>query len=565
MRVKILQNFLILFFIAIFFRLFFWQVILADKLQSKAENQHFQSFTTLGSRGKIFFSDNSILASVKPTFLMYGLPKVMRVEDKNAASTILAKILAKGTDEELEIKKELVEKLSEDLYWVSLRKNVDLEKKERIEELKMKGLGFENSSSRFYPEGSTSAHLLGFVGQDNKGDDTGYFGIEGFYNGDLRGIAGRFRQEIDSFGLPIIIGKLLGSAPKNGKDLVLNIDPTVQFVVEKTLKAGVEKYGAAGALAIIMDPKTGAVLGMSSFPNYDPLNFNKFSKDFFKNPVVANSYEPGSAFKVLVMAAALNEKVVKEDTKCGECSGPVSIGGFEIRTWNNKYFIDPTMTDVIIHSDNTGMVFASKKLGLDKMYSYIENFGFGNLTNIDLQDESAPDIRSKNNWREIDLATSSFGQGIAVTPIQMVTAVASLANEGKLMEPQVVKEIRDEKEIFKVKPKLVREVVSKETAKKITEMMVRAVGEGEAKYAKPKGFKIAGKTGTAQIPIAGHYDPNKTIASFVGFAPADNPKFVMLVLYNQPSASIFGAETAAPTFFEIAKQLFIYFKIPPTE
>lgn len=223
------------------------------------------------------------------------------------------------------------------------------------------------------------------------------------------------------------------------------------------------------------------------------------------------------------------------------------------------------MTDTIIHSDNTGMVFAGKKLGVDKLYEYIRNFGFGTLTGVDLQDETSPDIRPKDEWREIDLATASFGQGIAVTPMQIVRAVGAIANGGKLMEPQVVKEVRSEGKTTQIKPRMVKQPVSEESAKAVTAMMVDAVAKGEAKVFAPKGFKIAGKTGTAQIPVAGHYDPTKTIASFVGFAPADDPKFVMLVRYQEPTSSIFGAETAAPTFFAIAKELLAYYNIAPTE
>ena len=565
MRISFLRNILILFLVIISFRLFYWQVIASEKLQAKAENQHFQSLTLQGERGKILFRDGSILASSKPAFLLYALPKVIKTQDHSNIATILARILSTNSVEELEIKKKLLESLKADLYWVPLQRGIDIEKRRKIDRLNIKGLGFDSLSNRFYPEGSSSAHLLGFVGQDAKGEDIGYFGIEGFYNGELKGIVGRIRQEIDALGLPIVIGRLLGTTPRNGKDIVLNIDESIQFIVEQALRRGIEKYGAAGAEAIVMEPKTGSVLAMASFPNYDPENFSEFPKDFYKNPIVANSYEPGSTFKVLVMAAALNENAVKPDTKCEVCSGPISLGGFTIRTWNNKYYSESSMTDVVIHSDNTGMVFVGKKLGLDKLYSYLENFGIGKLTNVDLQDESAPDLRPKSQWREIDLATASFGQGIALTPIQMVVAVSSLANEGNLMEPHLVKEIISDGKKFEVKPKFIREVVSKEAAKDITEMLVKAVDSGEAKWAKPKGFKIAGKTGTAQIPIAGHYDSNKTIASFVGFAPADNPKFVMLVLYNQPTSSIFGSETAAPTFFEIAKQLFTYYKIAPSE
>ncbi|MCL4365684.1 penicillin-binding transpeptidase domain-containing protein [Patescibacteria group bacterium] len=262
-----------------------------------------------------------------------------------------------------------------------------------------------------------------------------------------------------------------------------------------------------------MDPNTGGVLALASLPNYDPLKYFDYPKEFYRNPAVADQYEPGSTFKVLVMAAALNEDSVKPDTRCDICSGPISLAGFSIRTWDNKYFPDTSMKDVIVHSDNTGMVFTARKLGIDKFYSYIEDFGFGQTTDVDLQDEASPQIRAKKDWREIDLATASFGQGIAVTPIQMVRAVAAIANGGNLMEPHMVREIRSEKGTYEIKPKVVRQVLKSTAAKEISEMMVAAVEEGEAKVFKLKGFKIAGKTGTAQIPVAGHYDANKTIAS----------------------------------------------------
>lgn len=553
-------------FLGVFLRLFYWQTIKADDLQSLAEKQRLMSQKIEPKRGNILFSDGSVLASSKPTFLLYGLPKTLTDEEKLKLSKLLSQILIKNDkDKAKEMELELKNQLSQDLYWVSLQKNINFETKKEIESLKLDGVGFEDSSSRFYPEGSSSAHLLGFVGSDSRGEGTGYFGLEGEYNGELKGFSGILKIERDSGGSPILIGNFLGTTPRNGKNLILNVDRAVQFIVEESLKKGMEKYGAKAASALVMEPKTGGILALASFPNYDPGNFDKFSKDFYKNPLVADSYEPGSTFKVLVMSGAIDEDVVKPETVCDECSGPVEAGGYQIRTWNNKYLPDLTMKDTIIHSDNTGMVFAGKKLGLDKLYSYIENFGFGDKTDVDLQDESSPDLRPKTSWREIDLATASFGQGIAVTPIQMIVAVSAIANGGNLMEPHVVKEIKDENGVFEIKPKIVRQVISENTARIITEMMVAAVDEGEAKFASLKGFRIAGKTGTAQIPVAGHYDPDKTIASFVGFAPADNPKFVILVRYDQPTSSIFGAETAAPTFFEIAKQLFNYYKIAPSE
>ncbi|MFH0937015.1 MAG: penicillin-binding protein 2 [Candidatus Daviesbacteria bacterium] len=568
MRLKLLKTAYLIFLLAIVARLFYWQVLQFDDLSARAEQQHLVSKTLEAPRGIILASDETILASNKPTFLLYGLPKI--IQDKNEVATKLAKIITEAKPEEeirpkeeLNLKADLVDKLSQDLNWVTLVKNIDLSTKNLIQKLNITGLGFEGQMSRFYPEASSAAHVLGFVGSDSLGRQKGYFGVEGYYDGQLKGVGGILTEEKDAQGLPILIGSFFKKEPRSGRNLILNIDRTVQYIVEQKLKKGVEKYGAKSGSVIVMEPKTGAILAMASFPSYDPEKFSQFPKEYFRNPIVADAYEPGSTFKVLVMATALNENLIKPDTKCDTCSGPIKISDYTIKTWNDKYYPDTNMTDIIIHSDNTGMVFIGKKIGLDKMYQYLENFGLGNLTGIDLQDEASPDIRAKKDWREIDLATSSFGQGIAVTGIQMIRAVSAIANGGNLMEPHIVKTIKDGNKIIEIKPKVIAQPVSLSTAQQVTEMMVQAVEKGEAKAFAPKGFKIAGKTGTAQIPVAGHYDPDKTIASFVGFAPVDDPKFVMLVRYQEPSSSIFGSETAAPTFFEIAKELLFYFNIAP--
>lgn len=565
MRIFWIKLFFLLFFLGILTRLFYWQIVKAEYLQAQAESQHFINSKVEALRGRIYFSDGSLLVSTNPSFNLFGQPKVLTAEQKKDISYKLAKILAEEGEEIDDGAADFINKLSQDLYWVPLKRQISVEKKKEIDSLNLPGIGFEQGSSRFYSEGSSSAHILGFLGSDSKGAGKGYFGVEGFYDGELKGVPGTLKHERDASGLPILIGNFLTSKTQNGKDLVLNIDRSVQFIAEEQLLKGIEKYGAKAASAVVMDPKTGAVLALASFPNYDPQKYFNFPKENYKDPVVADQYEPGSAFKVLVMSAAINEDLVKPDTKCDICSGPVAVGGFSIRTWNNHYYPDTTLKEVIIHSDNTGMVFTGQKLGIDKFYSYLSNFGFGVSTDIDLQDESSPEIKPKEKWAEIDLATSSFGQGIAVTPIQMIRAVSAIANGGNLMEPHVVRAIKEENSSFEIKPKIVRQVLKESTAQTVKEMMVAAVEEGEARVFRPRGFKIAGKTGTAQIPVAGHYDANKTIASFVGFAPADDPKFIMLVRYDQPSASIYGAETAAPTFFEIAKKLFTYYNIAPTE
>jgi cell division protein FtsI/penicillin-binding protein 2 len=264
------------------------------------------------------------------------------------------------------------------------------------------------------------------------------------------------------------------------------------------------------------------------------------------------------------MSAALNSKLITPDTKCNACAGPVSVGGYDLETWDNKYFPNTNMIDVIQHSDNTGMVFVAQKLGLDGMINYLGKFGIGDYTGIDLQGEVSAVLKPKNEWYAVDLATTGFGQGISVTPIEILDATAAIANDGVRMEPQVVSAVEDNVgNRTKIQPKVLDTPIDSQTAKVMSEIMVNAVNKGEASWVRLKGYSIAGKTGTASIPVSGHYDPNQTIASFVGFAPSNNPKFVMLVILNRPTSSIYGAETAAPIFFDIAKSLLGYYGIPP--
>lgn len=576
MRAKLLEGFYFILIILIVIRLWYWQVINFESLSAKAETQRSSVKTLTAPRGEILFADESILASTKPIFHLYSQPKI--IKDKEKTADILAKELAFLGEKNIDIltpdqirekiisvKEFLKGNFNKDLYWVGLQYYVNYQTKQNLEKLNLAGIGFEDKIARFYPESSSSAHLLGFVGANDYGEETGYFGLEGYYNGELKGKSGLVIQDKDAQGLPILIGNFKNIEPRSGKTLILNIDRTIQSIVEEKLKKGMEKYLAKQAMAIVLEPKTGAILSLAAYPGYDPAKMLDFPKEHIKNPLTTFIYEPGSTFKTLVMAAGINEGVITKDTICNNCGGPLNIYDYTIRTWNNKYYPNSTMTEVLVHSDNTGMVYISKKLGLDKMYDYLQKFGLGKLTNVDLQDEEAPSIREKSDWKEIDLATASFGQGISVTPIQLISAMGAIANDGILMEPHIVKSIKNEKNTQTIFPKEIARPFSQETAIVVKDMMVKAVEEGEAKYLKPKGFKVAGKTGTAQIPLAGHYDPEKTIASFIGFAPANDPKFIMYILYNQPSSSIYGSETAAPTFFEIAKELFTYMGIAPSE
>lgn len=544
-------------FASIIFRLFYWQVIRADELYQLGQEQYGRTLSSDPVRGEIRTSDDYPIVANKLSYLLYINPKV--VEDPVKTTDLISMTLEVDPAS-------ISGKLTQDLYYVPLARDIDHEKKEKIENFDLPGVGFEEQGVRLYPEASMAAHLLGFVGKDEKGFSKGYFGIEGYYDRQLRGRGRTSFLLFDALGRPIADAGLQDMVGERGRNLVLNIDRVAQFVLETELKNGMERYRPESAMAAIIDPKTGAVLAMAAFPTFNPGTYSEFESELYKNPFITNTYEPGSTFKPLIMAAAIDTGVVEADTRCDICDSPVELGGFTIKTWNNEYHPNATMIDVIKNSDNTGMVFAAQKLGLDRILEYFDRFGIGNLTGIDLQGEAVPEIRARDSWYPIDVATAGFGQGISVTAIELLSAFSSLANGGIRMEPHVVSAIETDKgEMIKIEQKELGRTVSAKTAKVMTEILVNAAAAGEAKWAAPKGYRIAGKTGTAQIPIAGHYDPSKTIASFIGFAPADDPKFVMLVIVDRPTTSIYGSETAAPIFFNIAKKLLLYYGIEPTE
>jgi cell division protein FtsI/penicillin-binding protein 2 len=537
------------------FRLFQWQVIKGQSLATQAESQYRSGGVVKASRGNILASDGQPLAETKEAWLVaVSLPDLMVSSSKAAAS--LAAVLGDDADRI----QNLLERKG--YNWMPIKHKVTTEEKNNLAALGLKGLIFEPEESRGYPEASAAAHLLGFVGKDSEGNDTGYFGLEGNYDLVLSGQAGYRMAETDARGLPIPVGNFRETSALKGVDLLTNLDRAVQLEVEKKLAEGIVKYGAKGGTVIVANPATGAILAMSSYPAFDPARYADYGDSYFKNPAISDSFEPGSIFKILVMAAALDAKVVTPETVCDICTGPFRIDKYTIETWDNKYHPDSTITDVIVHSDNVGMVFVGRKLGIDAMYRYLTKFGIGQKTEIDLQGESVPALRAREIWSEVDLATSSFGQGVAVTPIEMVRAVSAIANGGFLPQPEVVKQLKGEnwQETILVKTE---PILSPQACAEMTAMMVEAARNGESKWTNLRGFSVAGKTGTAQIPIAGHYDPQNVIASFIGFAPANNPKFIMLVTLKEPSSSRWASETAAPLWYAIAKDLFVYYGIGP--
>lgn len=534
-------------------KLFYWQVARADDLREISENQSADRLPIQAKRGEILSADGFPLATNKISYLMYANPKVVTDKDKYARE--LAPILE---DDEASISA----KLSKDLFWVNLASSLSDVKKREIEKLKLDGLGFQEQSVRYYPEASMAAQLVGFLGKDKSDNNHGFFGLEGYYNSQMEGRDGSLYVVKDALGHPVV-NDIREEKKIDGRSISLSVDRTIQYILEKRLKEGVTKYEAEGGTVIAMDTKTGKILGMASVPNFDPQHYYDFAQTSLRNPAISDLYEPGSTFKVLVMAAGIDLGKVTPQTRCTICSGPIPIGIYNINTWNNKYAPNSTMTDVIQHSDNTGMVFVGRKMGEENFLSYLNRFGIGNSTGIDLQGEANGTLR--DTWSEVDLATATFGQGISITPIQLITGVNSIANGGNLMKPYVVTQIvQEDGKVIDIKPTLERRVIKESTAKAVTWMMVNAVEKGEAKWTKIPNYLIAGKTGTAQIPIAGHYDPTQTVASFVGFFPAEKPQITMLVVVHRPKTSIYGAETAAPIFFKAAQDIINYYGIPPS-
>lgn len=535
MRVSILKIFFLISVIVIFFRLFYWQVYKSKDLKNIALSQRTSIQEVSAQRGNILAADGYPLATNKLAhFLLVDLD-ILRKSPKDIDEI---KIIYKKITTPLE---DLRQK------WIRIgpienfRSNIS-------------SATTEEGSIRAYPEASVSGHITGFLGKGENGLSKGYFGLEGYYDRELSGRKGRQIQEEDAFNRPILVGDRKIISAQDGRDILTSIDRTVQFLITKKLKNAIEKYGAVSGSISVMDPTSGQIIAMTSFPSYDPNDYEKYPTEIYKNPLVSNTYEPGSTFKTLIMSAGLEEGVVDPETECNICSGPVKVSEYLIKTWNEKYYPKTTMTDVIAHSDNTGMVFVGRKLGSKKLLEYLNKFGIGSLTGIDLEEETSLSLRKPSEWREADLATATFGQGIAITPIQMLRAVGAIANKGVMLTPKVSKSKNLDKGT---------RVISEKTARQMTAMMVNSVEKGDAKWARPAGFDVAGKTGTAQIALDGSYDSTKTIASFVGFAPPYNPKFVMLVLLFEPKTSQWGSETAAPLWFDIAKELFRYYRIVP--
>lgn len=548
----------------IVFRLFNLQVLEHSVYAALADDQHSIYEQLVPTRGEIFARDplaadgRAPLALNENTYLLYANPK--QITDADAVLAQLEQLLTLDHDT-------ILARLSkaEDIY-EPIQHHLTEDQKKTIETLKLPGLHFQIEPARFYPEKNIGAHVIGFVGNSN---DTrqGQYGIEGGLNTELSGTQGELQIERDAAGNWITVGSTKIVPAQDGANVLLTIDRNIQYQVCTRLDAWVQLHGADGGSAIIMNPKTGAIMAMCGTPDFDPNTYNEVdSIDKYTNPATYYTYEPGSVFKPFTMAAALDLGLVTPQTTFVD-TGEEKIAGFSIRNYEDKVYGEQTMTQVLEESINTGVIFAARKVGDAKFEDYVKQFGFGQKTGIELQSEGHGNISALAQHKEIYTATASFGQGISVTPLQLVAAYGALANGGTLMKPYIVDEIdKADGTVVKTQPQTIREVIKPTTAATLSAMLVSVVQNGHGKRAGVPGYFVAGKTGTAQIPKSNGvgYDEHRTIGSFGGFAPATDPAFAMLVKIDVPRDVQAAESSAAPLWGDIAAWLLNYLNIPPS-
>lgn len=428
----------------------------------------------------------------------------------------------------------------------------------------LSGLTWSPMMQRAYPENTLAANILGFYNYFSRESAQGVFGIEEAYNRLLTGKPQKIFMPND----PYLVEALPDIDP--GASLILTIDREIQFMLEETLTEAIEWAGAEGGTIVVADPKTGEILGMASTPFFDPNQYWTYQETFpgitTYNRAVGTAYEPGSVFKVITMAAALDSGVVDLETTYNDSSGVYWVANtWPIYNWDYGAWGLHDMTGCMQHSLNVCLAYiAHERLGEDLFYQYLQAFGFGRSTGIDLASEANYPLRlpENNQWSILDLSTNSFGQGIAVTPIQMITAISSIANDGRMMTPHVVRSVIDRGQQYNVNPQVINSPVSAETARTLTEMLTVTL-EREASLALVEGYRIAGKTGTGEIPTELGYTSTLTNASFVGWGPSDDPQFVVYVWIEKPTISKWGSEVAAPVFRDVVEQLVVLMRIPP--
>ena len=565
----------IFFMVLLVIRLTWVQAVDGEWLQEMAYEQQTRDRTINSARGTIYSSDGKVLAISASMETISVTPA--QVKNQAELAQKLADLLGLNYDE-------VYEKINSKEALVTIAKNVDKETTDTlrnwISETKTKGVKIDESTKRYYPNNSLASHILGFVGTDNQG----LYGIEKTYEDVLTGVPGRVISETDGKGNDIPFSSEEYYAPQNGRDLVLTLDSSIQYFAEKYLKqAVIDNDCAKGGVAIVMQPSTGDVLAMATSPDFDANNaFGPYTEEqelswetmdssekktirenMWRNKAISDTYEPGSTFKLITLSAALDSGAISLDDQF-TCTGSYVAGGARMKCW--RYYRPhglQQLKECLGNSCNPAFIQIGLKMGKEVFYKYIDAFGFTEKTGIDLPGEASGIFHTIQNVKDAELATAAFGQRFQITPIALISAVSAIANDGKLMEPRIVKEIRDSEGnvLSKNEPKVVRQVISKQTSENVRSMMEYVVSEGTGGNAYIEGYDVGGKTGTAEQGVGAN---TWYVASFVGIAPANNPEIAVLVaLFDPKGASHGGGAIAAPVVKNIIEDTMRYLQIQP--
>jgi cell division protein FtsI (penicillin-binding protein 3) len=534
-------------------RAFYLQVLQKDRLVKLAEKQHQRIVALTPGRGAIYDQHSAPLAVSIEMDSCYA--ETRNLENLPDAAAKLAPLLGYGRAE-LEAKL----KASRNFVWLSRR--MAPESVRKVRDLDLDGIGFAKESKRFYPNSEVAAHVIGFTGTDPGGLE----GVEKKYDSTILGNTGYLVTERDALGRDIDQKKgSEGKSGSKGSNVILTLDKNIQYITEKELAKAVEKNGAKTGIAIVMEPETGRVLAMANYPTFNPNSYFKYAPAALRNRAISDSFEPGSTFKIFLVSSALESRVIRAGDSFNCENGSYSMSGRTIHDTHRYGAL--TVPQILKYSSNIGAAKIGSRLGPERLYAGLTSFGFGEKSDIDLPGEAGGLLRQQAKWYGIDLATISFGQGVTATALQITTAVSAVANGGNLMKPYLVDRVTDDNGVVlqQFVPQLKRRVISAETAKTVAHMLEGVVDEGgTGTSAAVEGYRVAGKTGTAQKvdPATHGYSARKRTASFVGFVPLDRPRLTILVVVDEPTTSPYGGVVAAPAFSAIAQQTLCYLKVP---
>lgn len=547
--------------LAIFFvidlRLGYVQFFLGELLTDRAKDSWSRNIPFEPKRGEIIDRSGVKLATNVSSPTVYVVPRQIVDPVKTSEKLAAALNMSKEKAYQHITKKTSIERIPEG-------RKISHEKAKEIRSLGLKGVYIGEDSKRHYPFGTYLSHVLGFAGADNQG----LMGLELYYDKELNGEKGSVKFYADAKGKRMNDMADDYQPPKDGLDLKLTIDTKIQTVLEREMDIAETSYQPEGIIAIAMNPNTGEILGMSSRPSFDPANFKNVPQEIYnRNLPVWSTYEPGSTFKIITLAAAIQEGKVDLEKEHFHDPGFVEVGGSRLRCWKRGGHGDQTFLEVVQNSCNPGFVELGQRLGKDTLFKYIKNFGFGQKSGIDLQGEGTGILFNINKVGPVELATTAFGQGVSVTPIQQVAAISAAINGGTLYTPYIAKELVDPETgevVMKKTPVAKRNVISKETSEKVRYALENVVAQGSGGKAFVDGYRVGGKTGTAQKAQNGHYLENNHIVSFIGFAPADDPQIVVYVAVDNPKGTVqFGSQVSAPIVGNIMKDVLPVMGVEP--